>query len=132
LRVVRSLRPMPDAVALERWLKRVVHTTALDGLRRDLRRARREQRSAAEAPASAGSQPVAPGALDLEERLAWLAGELAALTRRDRELVEQRFVRGQTLDAAGAALGLSGHAAHGRVRRLIDQLRSSARRIFHE
>jgi RNA polymerase sigma factor (sigma-70 family) len=130
LRVVRALRPMPDGTALERWLKKVVHSTALDVLRRDLRRTRREQRTAAGASDTAPA--TAPSTLDLEERMSWLAGELATLSRDDRALLEQRFVRGHTLRTAGAAVGLSGHAAHGRVRRLIEQLRSSARRIFHE
>ena len=130
LRVVRALRPMPDGIALERWLKKVVHSTALDGLRRDVRRARREQKTAVDAGNAALG--TAPSALDLEERMSWLAGELATLSRNDRALLEQRFVQGHTLEASGAALGLSGHAAHGRVRRLIEQLRNSARRIFHE
>jgi RNA polymerase sigma factor (sigma-70 family) len=127
LRVVRALRPTPDATTLERWMKKVVHTTALDALRREQRRQRREQKSAGEA-----TSVVTDGDLDLEDRLRWLEGELNSLSRADRALLEQRFVRGSTLESAGAALGLSGHAAHGRLRRLVEQLRSSARRIFHE
>src|SRR5262245_17408630 len=127
LRVVRALRPTPDATTLERWMKKVVHTTALDALRREQRRQRREQKSA---DPTASADTV--GDLDLEDRLRWLEGELKSLSRADRALLEQRFVRGNTLESAGAALGLSGHAAHGRLRRLIEQLRSSARRIFHE
>lgn len=130
LRVVRALRPLPDRDALERWMRRVIHTTALDHLRRELRRVRREERGAAAAPASVPETPESSDRLELEERLAWLEQQLRALPQSDRKLLEERFVHGRTLAAAGTAVGLTGDAAHGRIRRLIDQLRAASRRIF--
>ncbi|MFO0984765.1 MAG: sigma-70 family RNA polymerase sigma factor [Planctomycetota bacterium] len=126
LRVVRALRPLPDRESLASWMRKTIHTTALDHLRRELRRRRREERAAI---AAAAPSP-AMASLEAEERLRWLEREIAALAPGDRALLAQRFVHGRTLETAGAALGLSGHAAHGRIRRLLEQLKAASRRIF--
>ncbi|MBI4602513.1 MAG: sigma-70 family RNA polymerase sigma factor [Planctomycetes bacterium] len=130
LRVVRSLRPMDGEELLARWVARVVHTTALDHLRREARRARREECVAA-ARGAAAPEGVA-SKLELDERVAWLEARLAEASEEDRALLRARFGEGKTLEQAGKALGMTGDAAHGRIRRVVERLRSLAREAFRE
>ena len=74
----------------------------------------------------------AAGPLIAGEQEAWLRRELAALDARDRTLLAARFEEGKTLRAAGKAVGMTGHAAHGRIRRLLERLRRAAREVFRE
>lgn len=118
LRVVRSMRGMGSQGELERWMTRVVHTAALDLLRRESRRTRRER---ARSEADAGQD--AAGVAELAERIAWVRARLAELPGEDGALLRARLMDGKTLDGAGAAAGISGDAAHGRVRRALRRLR---------
>ncbi len=131
LRVVRSLRPMSDAAALARWMARVVHTTALDRLRADARRARREERAMARRAADASPRD-GPIALELEERAAWLAAQLREMPCEERRLLAERFERGKTFKDAGAALGMTGDAASGRIGRTVSRLRKLAREVSRD
>lgn len=128
LRIARSLRPMPNEASLERWLTRVLHTTALDLLRREARRTRRELGRHAAAPATV--QPSA--ASELDERIAWVRERLKELPPEDRWLLGLRFRTGATLKTAGEHSGISPDAVHGRVRRIIARLRASAKEVFDE
>ena len=133
LRVVRSLPRLDRAEALERWMARTVHATAIDRLRREARRARHEARSGERAVrAGAEAGPAAGEALEVEEEVAWLRAQLARLDAVDGALLRERFERGKTLRAAGRAVGMTGHAAHGRIRRVIARLRAAAREVFGE
>ncbi len=130
VRVIRSIRPMATAQDVERWLARIIKTTALDHMRRESRRLARERRRPTD---HAPPPPTDPDdAADLAERIAWLRARLEDLTEEERSLLGLRFGHGSTLDEAGAATGITGHAAHGRLRRAIDKLRLSARNLFHE
>jgi len=130
VRVIRSIRPMATAQDVERWLARIIKTTALDRMRRESRRLARERRRPTD---HAPPPPTDPDdAADLAERIAWLRARLEDLTEEERSLLGLRFGHGSTLDEAGAATGITGHAAHGRLRRAIDKLRLSARNLFHE
>jgi DNA-directed RNA polymerase specialized sigma24 family protein len=130
LKVIRSLRPSLGILtrrSLDAWFSRVGHTTAIDLLRRDSRRARRERRGARHDAAGA-----APDAALLDEQIAWVAGELAALDHQDAALVAARFGQDRTLEAAGAAEGMTTGAAHGRLRRLLDRVRRAGKEKFDE
>ena len=128
LRVVRSLRPMRTGPELSRWMGTVVRTTAIDLLRREARRVRREERRLSRrAPQE---EPEVSAALELEEAIAWIRLEVEKLPDEDRVLFEERFERGSTFEDAGHALGMSGNAAHGRLRRAITRLRGAARKAF--
>jgi RNA polymerase sigma factor (sigma-70 family) len=132
LRAIRYLRPalgIRTGEDLDRWMTRVVHSTALDHLRREKRRLARHQRRAADAR-SDGSHPSDEAGL--AEDIAWLRSELSRLDERDRELLGHRFGRERTLEDSGAAAGLTGPAAHGRIRRALARLRAAAREIFDE
>jgi RNA polymerase sigma-70 factor (ECF subfamily) len=126
MRAVRSLRAMPDGAALRRWMAHVVRTAAIDRLRRDARRLRREARGGPRISAAAD----AAAAAELEEQVAWLRGAVAGLPETERALLAERFDRGRTLEEAGASVGLTGNAAHGRIRRALARLRSAARKAF--
>lgn len=119
LRVVRSIRAMDSQADLERWMLRVIHTAALDLLRRETRRKRRER--------SRGGLEAAPDAAslaELAERTAWVRARLAELPGDDGALLRARVVDGRTLEGCGAAAGVSGDAAHGRVRRALRRLKA--------
>lgn len=130
LRVVRAMRPLTSESAVHAWMARTVLTTTLDHLRRAGRRARRELRVATDESAAAGSDPRL--AAETVERQDWLRARLAELPSDDRRLLVERFAGDRTLAAVGASLGITGDAAHGRIRRLITRLRSAARELFDD
>lgn len=129
LRVVRSIRPMRGEEELAAWMSRVVRSAALDAIRRESRRSRREQERAG-LPLAVSKSPRGL-ATDAEET-GWARGVLDGLPPEDRALIAERFGRGRTLEEAGAAAGLSGGAAHGRLRRTLARLRSLAREVFDD
>jgi len=119
LRVVRSIKAMDSQDELERWMTRVIHTAALDLLRRESRRSRRERsRSPAHTPS-----PDPTSLAELAEQIAWLRARLAELPTEDGSLLRARFVQGHSLEQAGLHSGLTGDAAHGRVRRALRRLK---------
>jgi len=124
MRVVRSIRPLPDENAVAAWMGRVVFSTAIDRIRVEHRRRRREREVAVQSGTAASP--------DVEdERVDWLRLRLAELPEVDRELLLQRFEHGKTLAAVGAARGLSGNAVHGRIYRILSKLRLAAAEVFH-
>jgi len=121
LRAARRMPTLPDERSLDRWLARVVRSAALDRLRRERRRVLRE-RSRSSTP-----MPSRPDeATELLERIDWLRASLAELPQDDRSLLDSRFGRSRTLRDAGTEAGLTGDAAHGRLRRIINRLRNAA------
>lgn len=119
LRIVRSVRPMRSERDLDRWLNRVVHTAALDLLRRESRRVAREARRADHRQESVALRA------EIADRIEWVRARLAELPSADRWLVWLRLGRGVTLEEAGRAAGVTGDAAHGRIRRSIARLRAA-------
>jgi RNA polymerase sigma factor (sigma-70 family) len=118
LRVIRSLKPLPSHAELSGWMTRVVHSAALDLLRRESRRLRREA-----GRGSATRERLTAS----DERVAWLMARLRELPGGDASLLVQRIAQDRTLDAVGAAAGISGDAVHGRVRRAVDRLKKWAK-----
>jgi len=129
MRVIRSLKPIGSRDGLDRWMARVVRTAALDRLRREARRARHEGLAAGGRPGEASVEPAA--VLVAREEEAWIRDRLEEMPEGDRVLLGARFGEGRTLREAGAAAGMTGHAAHGRIRRIIERLRAAAREAFH-
>lgn len=129
LRVVRSLRPIERHRELSRWFARVVYTTALDHLRRERRRNRHERNIAAMGKRS-GDEAGLPEAVELEEQQRWLEERVAELQPAEKTLLHLRFFQSKTLREAGAAVGLSSHAARGRIERTLRRLRAAARSLF--
>lgn len=127
LRVVRKMPALATEAAVAAWLARALLRGAADRLRSEARRARREDAAAAQR----GHADLASDAAVIDaERRRWLHARLAELPAADRDLLLARFHDGDTLADAGARFGLSGHAAHGRIRRLILRLKDAARGTF--
>lgn len=114
LRVARGVRAMESDADLARWMVRVVHSCALDMLRRDRRRSARERRAATRESQSGGAG---------EWEVAWLARALATLDEQERAMLALRFGREATLEVVGQASGTTGDGAHGRIRRTLTRLR---------
>ncbi|MEZ6243660.1 MAG: sigma-70 family RNA polymerase sigma factor [Phycisphaerales bacterium] len=113
LRAAKSIKPLDMHDQLAAWVRRVVHTAALDRLRAERRRLARERASYENHPA------LAP----LDERIEWIRAELAKLPPEERSLLSMRFGRDKTLETTAAAHSMTPGAAHGRVRRLLARLR---------
>lgn len=117
LKAARRMPAMQTDREVEAWMTRVLRTTALDELRREKRRALREGRAGA------------PGARKIEEANAELIGalrrELDGVSSSERDLVRRRFAHGETHAQAGDDAGLTGDAAHGRLRRVLARLRAA-------
>lgn len=124
LRIARFMRPMASDDDLARWLNRVVHTTAIDLLRRESRRAARQRRSAS-GEVNACGEPV-------DERIEWLRQRLSELPAEEHRLLWLRYAVGSTLAAAGALTGMSGDRAHVRLRRTVTRLRASAKEEIND
>ncbi|HRQ71696.1 MAG TPA: sigma-70 family RNA polymerase sigma factor [Phycisphaerales bacterium] len=121
LRVASRMPTLPDERSLERWLARVVRSAALDQLRREKRRLLRERSR------SPATSPARPDELtELIERIDRLRITLTELPADDRALLDARFGRARTLRDAGEEAAISGDAAHGRLRRIINRLRHAA------
>ena len=122
LRVIRAMPVLRTRRDMERWLTAVVKSCAYELLRRQRRRARREQMRARDAPR-------ATGALDPTQRddeLAWLRRELASLDAPRMTMLRMRHQLGWTLARIGRTLGLSPGAVDGKMKRLIEELRARA------
>ncbi len=125
LRVTRSMKAMDTDKRLRAWLRVVVQSCAYDRLRSEARRRRRELATVADKRAD-------PTDTDLDERLEWLRGELAAMDTHQAHLLLMRYRLGWTLERMGQALGLKPGAVDGRVRRAVSALRRRAREAFDE
>ncbi|HMO25572.1 MAG TPA: RNA polymerase sigma factor [Tepidisphaeraceae bacterium] len=113
IRVVRVVRPMQTQAHFENWLRLVVRTCALDRLRADARRTKRE---ATRVPTMTHAEP----ALDQADVLT------AALARLDPEivrLIELRYAHGLTLARMALLLNTTTGAIDGRLRRAIALIR---------
>ena len=115
LRLLKSVRGSLTDEQLDLYMKRCVVSACRDAMREERRRSARERTRAA-----FGSDSHGEGArLKLED----VRAALERLDGVERELLAARFVREQTLERAGAEQGMTGAAAHGRVRRAIARLR---------
>lgn len=121
LKVVRSLPVLQSDLQVEQWMGRALFTTSLDLLRAERRRRQKEVRGAEERSESIAPDPVATA--EQAERASWLADRLAELPPVERELIVRRYRDDETLRAAGAQLGMTPFAAHGRIRRVLERWR---------
>lgn len=122
LKAAKSIPVLDSEAAIGAWFARVSLRVALDAMKADARRRRRERRVSAldAAPLSNDASRSS------DDRAAWLRAVLPTLPLHDYELLMQRLVVDRTLAQAGRSLGASPHAAHGRVRRLLATLRDLA------
>jgi RNA polymerase sigma factor (sigma-70 family) len=122
LRILRAgpaLKRLNDADHVERWLVRIAQSAALDLLRSERRRARRERLAAGSAQTRT-----------LDEAIEHLNEQLSRLSPDDRTLLRLRST-GLTLGAIAEAVGTSIGAVHGRLRRLASGIRSAGKEHDH-
>ena len=121
LKAAKRVPRLGTDAALAAWLGRVVHRAALDRLRGERRRVARELgRAGAASPPGGHMQP------ELAPQIARLRARLRELSAEDQSLLAARFAHDRTLAEAGASHGLTGDAAHGRIRRTLAELRRTA------
>jgi RNA polymerase sigma factor (sigma-70 family) len=124
MRAIRGMRPLASSEQLHAWMKRAVHNAAIDMLRNESRRVRREGTWEGAATGSAlGS---------LEEQLHLVREALARLPAEDAGLIGLRIAKDRTLEATGLAAGITADAAHGRIRRALHRLRGWMLEERHE
>lgn len=127
LKAARSMKPLDTKSDVERWLTRVVQTAALDTLRQEKRRRQREATALANGGHKAAvDQRAAQEHVRrawLDDQVEWLSHELAKIPASDRALLHLRFALGRSLEQTGKAVGISGDAAHGKLRRIIARLK---------
>ncbi len=115
--LARQAHKMKPNTLLSAWLYRVTRRTAIDVVRRESRRQRREQ----VAVELAGQNCAAPSEWTHAEPL--LDEAMDALPEADRNAVLLRFFEGKDLKTVGGVLGVSEEAARKRVARAVERLR---------
>ena len=115
--LARQAHKMKPNTLLSAWLYRVTRRTAIDVVRRESRRQRREQ----VAVELAGQNSTASSEWTQAEPL--LDEAMDALPEADRNAVLLRFFEGKDLKAVGGGLGVSEEAARKRVARAVERLR---------
>jgi RNA polymerase sigma factor (sigma-70 family) len=122
--VFTTLAGRPQAVrdgkALAAWLHRAAVGCAVDAVRGESRRRKREQLSIhMTPPSSSGSEST-----DLWEQTSpFIDAALDRLPEKDRQLLLLRFWQRQNLQVIGEGFGLSGNAVQKRISRALEKLR---------
>src|SRR5688572_3028289 len=111
----RKARSLPPRTVLSGWLFRAVRYAAMDTMKIENRRQRRESESV----------PIETDAADSWDHLAPMLDEgLAALSERDRQGILLRFFDQKGWSEVGALLGINENAARIRVTRALERLRT--------
>ncbi len=120
LRAARSIPALATWGDVERWVARVVYTSALDQLKAQRRRAVRER-------AAVGREKLSSphASAELRDELAQLSARVSALSEEDSQALGLRYGRGLTHRASAIASGGTIGALHGRVRRVLAMLRGN-------
>lgn len=118
LRAARSLPKMDSWPACRAWLKRAIASSAIDRIRADTARARREATSRPQSP------PVSDHHQQLHALLTRLEGQL---DERQWHALRLHVGQGLPMSAVGRAMNISRHAVHGLVRRGLATLSTSTK-----
>ena len=124
LRVVRHAREFADEEIFWSWLKAVARNAARDGGRRQRRYLSRLRDFALGRPALFADDEPSPTPDHLRTEL---TETLAALPSSDRELIEGKYLRGETVAELSAQTGLTEKAVESRLGRLRRQLAENVR-----
>ena len=120
--LARRAAGIPAAVVLAGWLHRDTRFTALDLLRANRRRARREEDLAAVTP-SATEPPE-----DWRSVRVWLDDALSRLKPAERDLLLLRFFEQRELEELAPRLATTPDALRKRLERALDRLRAQLAR----
>ena len=124
MKVIRSMKPLPNEAALYKWMRVVIRSCAFDRIRSDMRRAQRE--------AASRPEVFAESIEEKKQELQWLNDQLCQLNDKDVRLLIMRHRFGWTLAQIAAALGLKHGAVDRRLRRIVEQMRRKAKEDFNE
>jgi RNA polymerase sigma factor (sigma-70 family) len=124
LKIVRTIRTVQSEGQLLAWIRLVVRTAALDLLRAERRRQRRE----ANAPRSPTDDGIDAN-LQRGEQVAWLREQIQRLDPAIVRLIELRYVERWTLSRIAERFRLSVGTVDGRLRRALAALRDAAREV---
>lgn len=127
--VCRRLPALRDERAVRAWMTKAVCNAITDRARNERSRQRRERHVADERGDERAGEPWL--ALLAGERAQWLAARVEELPASDRALLAARFADGPSVAAVGASFGLSEDGAHGRLRRVVQRLRTLATEWWH-
>ena len=128
MKVVRAMRALKTEAAVNAWMGKTLFSTAIDHLRRESRRQRKEGEVAD--ASQADTKDSLPVQLEQRERMAWVQEKIQELPMEDRRLILERYVEGKTLAAVGGELGITGDVAHGRIRRILSRWSETAKEYF--
>jgi RNA polymerase sigma factor (sigma-70 family) len=132
LRIVRTVRRVETEVQFRGWMRLVVQTTALDHLRRERRRLRRETALVTAGPSSVGQDDVAADIEEENSHRGWLVEQIAQFDPQLVRIIELRYEQRWTLAKIAGAVGLSIGTVDGRLRRAIGELRRRASGTFED
>lgn len=119
LRLARGMLPLNTAQEVDRYLRAVLRSCAIDRLRSELRRAARQD-------AHTANLPHAPQRFTLAESEE-LQRLIASLTLQERDTLFSRIVRGVGLSTLAMLHHSTAPVMQGRLRRLLEHLRSEAK-----
>lgn len=125
LDLARSIHRLRSDTVVSAWLYQVAHRTAVDAVRREARRATREQVAVQMNVLDSSSDPTRTDWVQVEPLL---DDEVAGLQEPDRIAILLRFFEGKSFAEVGRAIGLSEDAAQKRVSRALDKLRGGLQR----
>jgi RNA polymerase sigma-70 factor (ECF subfamily) len=125
LRIIRAIRRVSTEAELRAWLRLVVQTTALDRMRSERRRHKREL-----AVAVVGAQDYSRDDFDTAAQLAWVKQQIMRIDPRLVQIIELRFEQRWTLANIANHLGLSIGTIDGRLRRALKEIRQHADEEF--
>lgn len=123
LKLMRSMRPMPDERQLRGFVRVTTKCVALDFLKGERRRSG-TLRKFSEGHSEGHVVTECAESLDqLSARILWLTEQLQSLSADQRQLLDWRYRLGWTLESIGRRLGLKSGAIDGRIRRVLQQLK---------
>lgn len=127
MKVIRSIKPLPDESAVIAWSRAVAKSVAYDWLRKESQKPDFVS-SFEQDPAIASVE----GSLLAEAQLRWMEDQLREMPGDLQKIISLRYRLGWSLRRIGELLGLKTGAVDGRLRRAIEALQAKAKREFNE
>lgn len=125
LDLAKNINRLRPGTVVSAWLYQVAHRTAVDAIRREMRRQAREHVAVSMSASDFNPDFAQPDWKQIEPIL---DDEMSALQEADRVAVLLRFFEGKSFSEVGRAIGLSDDAAQKRVCRALEKLRTGLRR----